>query len=82
MRPGISPPYSPSGRPGFARPLGAEKEAERMHNTATRKVAALLLTALMTAATVSGVAPAVTDTVGDEQAGVRVASSPTSREST
>ena len=53
-----------------------------MQNTATRKVAVLLLTALMTAATVSGVALAVTDTVGDEQAGTRIGSSSGTREST
>jgi hypothetical protein len=54
-----------------------------MQNTATRKAAALILTALMTAATASGVALAVTDTVGDEQqAGTRIGSAPGSRDST
>ena len=51
-----------------------------MQNTATRKVAVLVLTALMIATTVFGVAPAITDT--DEQAGSRVATSSGSREST
>ncbi len=51
-----------------------------MQNAATRKVAVLVLAALMLAATVFGVAPAITDT--DEQAGSRVASSSGSREST
>ena len=34
MRPGVSPPYSPSGRPGLARPVGAEggrADAEHGH---------------------------------------------------
>ena len=53
-----------------------------MQNTATRKAAALLLTALMAAATVSGAVLAVTDTVGDKQAGSRIGSAPGSRDST
>jgi hypothetical protein len=53
-----------------------------MHTTARRKAAALLLTALMIAATLFGVAPAITDTVGDEQAGTRIGSAPGSRDST
>ncbi len=46
----------------------------------TRKVAILLLTALMTIAMVFAFASAITAT--DAEAGVRVASSPGSREST
>ena len=51
-----------------------------MHTTAKRKVAVLVLTALMIASTVFAVAPAITDT--DEQAGTRTASSLGSREFT
>lgn len=57
-----------------------ELEAERMQSTTKRKVAVLLLAAIMTAPTVFGVAPAITDT--DERAGSRISSSPGSREST
>ncbi len=51
-----------------------------MQTTATYKVAVLVLTTLMMAATVFAFASAITAT--DAEAGVRVASSPTSREST
>jgi hypothetical protein len=51
-----------------------------MQSTTNRKVAVLVLAAIMTAPTVFAVAPAITDT--DEQAGSRVSSSPGSREST
>jgi hypothetical protein len=57
-----------------------EREAERMQSPTKRKVAILLLAALMTAPTVFAVAPAITDT--DERAGLRISSSPGSREST
>ena len=50
---------------------------------ATRRVLVLVLTALITAATAfAGAASAITASVSDEQAGSRVASDSTSREST
>lgn len=51
-----------------------------MQNTAMRKTAVLVLTALMIAATALGVVPAIAD--ADEQAGTRTASSSGSRVST
>ena len=51
-----------------------------MQTTATRKVAVFVLTALMMAATVFGFASAIAAT--DADAGVRVGTSPGSREST
>ncbi len=53
-----------------------------MHTTAMRRVVVLALTALILAAMVFAGAAAITASVSDEQAGVRVASSPGSREST
>ncbi len=51
-----------------------------MQTTATRKVAVLVLTVLMLAATMFGFACAIAPT--DADAGTRVGSSPTTREST
>ncbi len=50
-----------------------------MHTTYTRKVAVLVLTALMMAATVFGFAAAIAAT--DADAGTRVGTAPGSRES-
>jgi hypothetical protein len=53
-----------------------------MHTTAKRKAAVLVLAAFMIAPTVFAVAPAVTETVGEEQAGSRIGTSSGTREST
>jgi predicted DNA repair protein MutK len=55
-------------------------EVQQMHTTVTRRVAVLVLTALMIAATVFGFASAIAAT--DADAGTRVDTSSGTREST